>query len=190
MQKALVRQSATINVKFSHREFPTAARESQSEQENEWLRKQAEARRIIELESKEYTEQERNPQWLLNKGNSFFKDENYQSAINAFTHAIRMDSKMPALFSNRSACHLKLRNYFKCIEDSSKALDLLTPPVQQNAASRCKAHIRRGTAFCQIELYAEGLQDYEAALKIDPHNEQIKADAERIRKVVQSSTGT
>lgn len=34
----------------------------------QWLRKQAEARRIIELESKEYTEQERNPQWLLNKG--------------------------------------------------------------------------------------------------------------------------
>ena len=37
-----------------------------------------------------------------------------------------------------------------------QALELLTPPVPQNAASRCKAHVRRGTAFSHLELYAEG----------------------------------
>jgi len=83
-----------------------------------------------------------------------------------------------------------LRNYIKCIEDMSKAIELLTPPVPQNAKSRVRGHIRRGSAFCELELYAEGLQDYEAALKIEPENESVKSDAERIRKVILSSTGT
>ena len=37
-----------------------------------------------------------------------------------------------------------------------QALELLTPPVPQNAASRVKAHIRRGTAYAKLELYVEG----------------------------------
>lgn len=41
--------------------------------------------------------------------------------------------------------------YFFC-----KALEILTPPVADNANARMKAHIRRGTAFCQLELYVEG----------------------------------
>ena len=65
-----------------------------------------------------------------------------------------------------------------------KALDLLTPPVELNGPSRLKAHIRRGTAFCELELYAEGLLDYEAALKVDPTNVEIQTDAENIRKII------
>ena len=39
---------------------------------------------------------------------------------------------------------------------SVQAMDLLSPPVPQNAASRLKAMVRRGTAFCQLEMYIEG----------------------------------
>lgn len=38
----------------------------------------------------------------------------------------------------------------------SKAMDLLTPPIPGNAQARVKAHVRRGAAFCELELYAEG----------------------------------
>jgi hypothetical protein len=37
-----------------------------------------------------------------------------------------------------------------------KALELLDPPVIDNLAQRIKAHVRRGTAFCELQLYAEG----------------------------------
>ncbi|KAL5004069.1 hypothetical protein ScPMuIL_017525 [Solemya velum] len=157
-------------------------------QERLWLRKQAEASRIMELEDKDLSEEEKNPIFLRDKGNSFFQSGNFLAAINAYSHAIRVSPKMPSLYSNRAACHLKLRNFFKSIEDSSKALELLDPPVPQNLASRCKAMIRRGTAFCQLELYVEGLQDYEAALKLDPSNAQVKEDADKIRQVIQSSS--
>jgi dyslexia susceptibility 1 candidate gene 1 protein len=44
--------------------------------------------------------------------------------------------------------------------------------------------VRRGSAFCELELYAEGLLDYEAALKIEPDNKELIADAENIRKII------
>lgn len=60
----------------------------------------------------------------------------------------------------------------------------MSPPVPNNADSRLKAHVRRGTAFCHLELYAEGLMDYRAALKIDPDNEELKADAIKIENII------
>ncbi|XP_052796809.1 dynein axonemal assembly factor 4-like [Mya arenaria] len=182
------RQVGKIEVSFTERAFPTPERESCRPLEDEWLKKQAEARRIVELEDENLTEEERNPVWLRDKGNEFFKAGNFEAAVNVYTHAIRLSPNLYSCYSNRAACHLKMRNFFKSIEDSSKALELLVPAVQQNADSRLKCHVRRGTSFCELEMYVEGLLDYEAALKIDPNNEQLKADAENIRHIIQTET--
>ncbi|XP_063301771.1 dynein axonemal assembly factor 4 [Pelobates fuscus] len=185
------RTNGCIKITFTPRVFPTAVRESRVEEEEEWLKKQAEARRAINLDDKELQdlkEEEKNPDWLKDKGNKLFAAGDYLAAVNALNLAIRLNCKIPALYLNRSACHLKLRNLHKAIEDSSKALELLIPPVPDNAAARVKAHVRRGAAFCELELYVEGLLDYEAALKIDPTNENVKFDAEKIRQIIQNSS--
>ncbi|XP_010217622.1 PREDICTED: dyslexia susceptibility 1 candidate gene 1 protein [Tinamus guttatus] len=185
------RSSGTIKINFTSRAFPTALRESRVAEEEEWLHKQAEARRTINddlAELKDLKEEEKNPDWLKDKGNKMFATGNYLAAVNAYNLAVRLNNKLPVLYLNRAACHLKLRNLHKAIEDSSKALELLTPPVPDNENARVKAHVRRGTAFCQLELYAEGLQDYEAALKIDPKNSTIEKDAEKIRRIIQGTS--
>ncbi|KAL4227531.1 Dynein assembly factor 4 [Mactra antiquata] len=182
------REVGKISVSFTHRQFPTPERESVKPKEEEWLKKQAEARRIVELEDENLSEEEKNPMWLRDKGNEFFKAGNLEAAINAYSHALRLNHTLHSCYSNRAACHLKMRNFFKCIEDCTRALELLVPPVPQNADSRVKCHVRKGTAFCQLEMYVEGLQDYEAALKIDPNNQQIKDDAEKIRHLIQTET--
>ncbi|NXT01724.1 DAAF4 factor, partial [Jacana jacana] len=184
------RSAATIKINFTSRVFPTALRESRVAEEEEWLRKQAEARRTISddlSELKDLKEEEKNPDWLKEKGNKMFATGNYLAAVNAYNLAVRLNNKLPLLYLNRAACHLKLRNLHKAIEDSSKALELLTPPVPDNENARVKAYVRRGTAFCQLELYTEGLQDYEAALKIDPENKTIEKDAEKIRHLIQGT---
>ncbi|XP_049579737.1 dynein axonemal assembly factor 4 [Syngnathus scovelli] len=184
------RVSGNIQVSFTPRVFPTALRESRVEEEEEWLKKQAEARRVINAdieELKDLREEERNPDWLKEKGNKYFAAGNYLSALNAYNLAIRLNRKIPALFSNRAACHLKLRNFHKAIEDSSQALELLTPAVCANAAARARAHVRRGSAFCQLQLYAEGLQEYQTALRIEPNNESLQADTQKIRDIIQGS---
>ncbi|XP_027322608.1 dynein axonemal assembly factor 4 isoform X3 [Anas platyrhynchos] len=152
------RSSGTIKINFTSRVFPTALRESRVAEEEEWLHKQAEARRIINAdlsELKDLKEEEKNPDWLKDKGNKMFATGNYLAAVNAYNLAVRLNNKLPLLYLNRAACHLKLRNLHKAIEDSSKALELLTPPVPDNENARVKAYVRRGTAFCQLELYAE-----------------------------------
>ncbi|XP_054476710.1 dynein assembly factor 4, axonemal [Anoplopoma fimbria] len=179
-----------IQVTFTPRLFPTALRESRVPEEEEWLEKQAEARRAVNAhvdELEDLNEEERNPDWLKNKGDKCFVTGDYLGAVNAYSLAIRLNRKIPALYSNRAACHLKLKNLHKAIDDSSQALDLLTPPVAANAAARARANVRRGSAFCQLELYAEGLHDYQAALKIDPHNEALQADTKRIRDIIQGT---
>ncbi|GAB1294426.1 Dynein axonemal assembly factor 4 [Apodemus speciosus] len=220
------RSAGRIQISFTPRVFPTALRESQVAEEEEWLHKQAEARRAMNTDLPEFLdlkEEEKNPDWLKEKGkvmcspgcpgtssvdqaglelrnppasasqvlglqNKLFATENYLAAVDAYNLAIRLNCKIPLLYLNRAACHLKLKNLHKAIEDSSKALELLTPPVADNANARIKAHVRRGTAFCQLELYVEGLQDYEAALKIDPANTVVQNDAEKIRNIIQGTT--
>ncbi|NXI25326.1 DAAF4 factor, partial [Sterrhoptilus dennistouni] len=65
------RAAATIKVNFTPRVFPTALRESRVAEEEEWLHKQAEARRIINSdlsELEDLKEEEKNPDWLKDKG--------------------------------------------------------------------------------------------------------------------------
>ncbi|NXY85863.1 DAAF4 factor, partial [Alcedo cyanopectus] len=184
------RSAATIKINFTSRVFPTPLRESRVAEEEEWLRKQAEARRtasadVFDLE--DLKEEEKNPDWLKDKGNKLFATGNYLGAVAAYNLALRLNNQLPLLYLNRAACHLQLRNFHKAIEDSSKALELLVPAVAANENARVKAHVRRGTAFCQLELYTEGLQDYEAALRIDGKNKTIEEDAEKIRRLIQGT---
>ncbi|XP_020615164.1 dyslexia susceptibility 1 candidate gene 1 protein-like [Orbicella faveolata] len=183
------RLSGSISVSFTPRVFKTAARESKAPEEEEWLRKMASAGRKTDNANTDAVDmEEMNPVWLKDKGIGFFKAGNYVAAINAFTAAIVLDDSIPSLYSNRAACHLQLKQYKECIQDCTSSLELLVPPVQANCSSRCKAYVRRGTAYMQIHEYVLALQDYESALKLDPHNTDLQRDSERIRKIIQGST--
>lgn len=49
-----------------------------------------------------------------------FATGNYLAAVDAYNLAVRLNNKLPLLYLNRAACHLKLRNLHKAVEDSSK----------------------------------------------------------------------
>ncbi|XP_032479946.1 dynein assembly factor 4, axonemal isoform X3 [Phocoena sinus] len=127
------RSVGNIKINFTPRVFPTALRESQVAAEEEWLHKQAEARRAMNTDIAELCdlkEEEKNPEWLKDKGNKLFATENYLAAINAYNLAIRLNNKIPLLYLNRAACHLKLKNLHKAIEDSSKAYRIMKLPLR------------------------------------------------------------
>lgn len=62
------RKSQTLSVKFTERAFPTPTRESMVQEEEEWLSKQAAARRSAGFDREDLRPEERNPQWLKAKG--------------------------------------------------------------------------------------------------------------------------
>ena len=144
---------------------------------------------MCDIEDENLRPEEKNPEWLLSKGDTFLRQENFQAAVNAYTHGIRLGgtTPLPNLFSNRAACHLRLRNLHKALEDASRALELLTPPVPQNADDRKLALIRRGTAFEGLECFVEALVEFEAAFKIDKKDEEIKKKIDELRNIIQGN---
>eukprot|EP00050_Salpingoeca_kvevrii_P001572 m.173266 g.173266 ORF g.173266 m.173266 type:complete len:130 (+) comp10406_c0_seq20:991-1380(+) len=94
--------------------------------------------------------------------------------------AVALDPSMAALYSNRAACHLKLNDPHACAQDCSKALSLLMPPCEANAAARLKAFCRRGAALAQVQDFESAIADYVSALKIEPDNDKLKADLQHL----------
>ncbi|XP_043190226.1 dynein axonemal assembly factor 4-like [Amphibalanus amphitrite] len=183
---APVRTAGTIRCAFTPRQFPSAARESRSEEEQEWLRKQADKyRRDGALDEADLRPHEKDPRWLKERGDAFYQHGNYLAAINAYSHAIHAASNAPELYSNRAACHLRLNNFHKTLEDSSSALDLLTPAVEANRVSRLRCHVRRGTALLRLGACSEALAEYEMALSLDPNNEKLMQDVKTVRRLAE-----
>nr|XP_048280084.1 dynein axonemal assembly factor 4 isoform X2 [Myodes glareolus] len=140
------RSAGSIQISFTPRAFPTALRESQVAEEEEWLHKQAEARRALSTDLPEFSdlkEEEKNPDWLKEKGNKLFATENYLAAVDAYNLAIRLNSKIPLLYLNRAACHLKLRNLHKAIEDSSKACKIMKLRLRSTHPTQLYRTMRR-----------------------------------------------
>ena len=85
-------------------------------------------------------------QHLLGKGEQFFKNGDFASALEVFSHGIQnVNSMFAAFHNNRGAVNLKVGNFHGAITDCSNALELLTPKCKSNEVQRAKAHLRIGT---------------------------------------------
>eukprot|EP00040_Diaphanoeca_grandis_P042821 m.266086 g.266086 ORF g.266086 m.266086 type:complete len:381 (-) comp65354_c0_seq1:279-1421(-) len=181
-----IRSTGEIAVTFTKRAFPTAARESHAVEEEEWLAKQSAARKAVQ-EAKDKAKNndiEADPLWYKDRGNEFFKQNNFQAAINAFTAAISLDENMASLYSNRAACHIAQKDFYAGANDCSKALTLLTPPVEANKRSRLIARSRRAGALAAVGDYDSALGDLREALILDPENLELTNDLRTVMSKV------
>ncbi|KAK6632799.1 hypothetical protein RUM43_013570 [Polyplax serrata] len=182
----LPRNPGTITINFTHRDFPTPSRESQAPQEEEWLKKQVEARRATGFVAEDLRPEECNPTWLKDKGDSFYKVGNYLGAVSAYSHAIKLGSKLAGLFANRGAAHLGLGNLHKALDDCSQALELMTPHVPANLEARAKCHARRGAILCRLGVPDAGVADFEEALKLLPNDVKLQQDLEHAKSLAKN----
>ena len=182
-----LRKAGSITVHFTPRPFTTAARESKVAEEQEWLAKMAAARKIKPLENSEENINERNPEFLKDKGIEFFKAGNYEAAINVFSEALRLNELLPSLYSNRAACYLCTGDLEKCISDCCRALELYYPVVPSNYVARTKVFVRRGTAYAKGGRLDLAVQDYDAAIKLSPNDEKLKEDYHKLKQFMLSN---
>ncbi|KAG5416689.1 CNS1 [Candida metapsilosis] len=89
-----------------------------------------------------------------NQGNDCFKAKQYKNAVIYYTKGLEVDCGVDdlnkALYLNRAACNLELRNYRRCIEDCKKVLLI--------DAKNIKACFRSGKAFLAVGRLDEAKQ--------------------------------
>lgn len=150
---------STLEVDLTHRIFPTASRQQYVEQEKEWLAKQSQFRKRIEVNNPDLMDHEKDPEWLKNKGIKLFKAGDFISATHAFSMALSITPSDPNLYLNRAASYLKSDHCHKAISDCQQVIELLTPACESNKTQRAKAFARRGAAFTNIGMYARAMDD-------------------------------
>ncbi|XP_053690076.1 dynein axonemal assembly factor 4-like [Sabethes cyaneus] len=181
-----VRASGVVQVTFTKRNFVTPKRESMEPDEQEWIRKQSAARKAVGfVDDCDLRPEERNPEWLKQKGDSFFQQKNYLAAISAYSAGIRLTKEYYSLYLNRSAAHFALENYQRCAEDCSTALDLLQPPIEANRPARVASLARRGAALAKLGFLRQGYEELVAAAKLDPENDGLRREVIMLQQMLE-----
>lgn len=105
-----------------------------------------------------------------NQGNECYKAKQYTTAVGYYTKGLEIDCGVDsincALYLNRAACNLELKNYRKCIEDCKSVLLIDEKNI--------KACYRSGKAFFSVERFEEAKQILQYGLTLDADNKSLK----------------
>ncbi|DAZ93380.1 TPA: hypothetical protein N0F65_012437 [Lagenidium giganteum] len=148
-------------------------------------------------------------QELKESGDACVKEQQLAKAVEHYTQALRLDQTSIACLSNRAVCHLMLHNRHDCVNDCTSALQLLqsvdshktvvTGPNNSQTERLClssfspaagsatrrgwvvKTLARRGAAYIELEEWKNAEDDYAAAAELEPSNQGLLKDLNKIR---------
>merc|ERR1711920_435683 len=113
------------------------------------------------------------------KGNEFFKAQNWADAKKEYDEGVRRNPKDPKLYSNRAAALTKLLAYPDALKDLEECLKLDPTFV--------KAYSRKGAAHFWMKEYNKALKAYDDGLKIEPENPECIQGREQVFAKIQES---
>lgn len=115
------------------------------------------------------------------QGNDKYKIKFYSDAIEFYTKGINVNCGSAyieaALYLNRAACNLELKNYRRCINDCKECL--LRQP------KNVKALFRAAKAYFAIEHYDEAMSVLNFAISIDNKNAAVMALKKKVEEKIQ-----
>ena len=145
-----------------------------------------------------------NADQLKKEADAAFSESNLSDAIDKYSEAIALIPVHVGCLSNRATCKIALKDYSGCIDDCTVALDLLsgsdisstgvmnTPSLnmlnsilpakgsEKRKAWVLKTIVKRGQAHLQLSKYDEAIRDYSTASGLDPTNESLKSDINKL----------
>jgi DnaJ family protein C protein 7 len=129
-------------------------------------------------------EEERNSSVVLadkmkEEGNELFKNGDFKEAIKRYTQAIEQ-APSAAIYANRAAAYLALKNNSAVITDCEAALSLDPNFV--------KAYLRLGKAYTSLGRIKEAQDATSHALKIEPHNKNAESQNSVLKDLVSLKT--
>ena len=171
----LPRSPINVSVEFTKLETEMPARETREIEIRRW-KLDSRARPVPQ-----HSITDHDSIFLKEKGDTFFKGGNYQSATNAYTLAIIAEKqvkhdtgKLICLYANRAACHMKVHRCHAAIVDCTAALHFLKTDkfdMQMYRSRRLRLLRRRANAFVRIRQLQ--LAENDARCAHDLHQEEV-----------------
>merc|ERR1719197_247018 len=141
---------------------------------------------------------------LKREGDAAFGAGDREAAHGFYTKALELDPGFVSVLSNRATCHLAMQSWQPCVDDCSRALELLQAAVTtgQGSSLPCampasgtqkrrqwvlKTLVRRATANAQLGKFSAAVDDYEIAVQIEPANEALANDLKQLRERMSAS---
>ncbi|KAN0063805.1 Palmitoyl-protein thioesterase 1 [Thecaphora frezii] len=121
-------------------------------------------------------ERRKRAQALKDDGNKLFLTGNFEDAKIKYGESIALDPSVPAVYSNRAACELKLEQHGLAIEDATKAIQL-DPKFS-------KAYYRRARGYLSILDPKSALPDLKMLRSLEPRNPDVKAQLDATVKLI------
>ncbi|KAL2472458.1 Hsp70-Hsp90 organizing protein 3 [Abeliophyllum distichum] len=116
------------------------------------------------------------------KGNQYFKEQNYPEAIKHYTEALKRNPKDPKAYSNRAACYTKLGALPEGLKDAEKCIEL--------DPTFAKGYTRKGAIRFFMKEYEKALETYQEGLKHDPQNPELLDGVRRcVEQINKASRG-
>eukprot|EP01022_Parablepharisma_sp_SALTPOND_P000843 TRINITY_DN105134_c2_g1_i1.p2 TRINITY_DN105134_c2_g1~~TRINITY_DN105134_c2_g1_i1.p2 ORF type:complete len:748 (+),score=145.54 TRINITY_DN105134_c2_g1_i1:9608-11851(+) len=185
---AKIREKATIKLGFTEKKYPLlAARETQ-------LKEPPLPRTAIqqkENKNEPLSFEEKNPLWLKEKGDNFFSNGDFVSALNAYTKSLEGNPSFFKCYLNRATCYLKVRAYKNCISDCEKIEELVEKQKKEDDPEFyekliMRSYVKKAAALCWMGRFDDALAYYDKALGFssrmtDSEAETLKKDVEKIR---------
>ena len=103
------------------------------------------------------------------RANTYFKNNNYQQAINEYTKLLEFDPEnknfMSLILTNRALCYKKQGKNMEALKDADKAIE-----YNPNYST---AYIRRALIYEEFKMFDDAKADLSKAKELDPSNTKI-----------------
>ncbi|KAL6794825.1 hypothetical protein GGI42DRAFT_363251 [Trichoderma sp. SZMC 28013] len=114
-------------------------------------------------------------------GNKAIAEKNFDEAIDKFTQAIALQPENHILYSNRSAAYASKKQWDNALKDAEKTTEI--------KPDWPKGWGRKGAALHGMNDLFGAMDAYEAGLKHDPNNAQLKSGLASVEKVLPGADG-
>ena len=161
-QPTNIRKQETIKVNLTKKMIPTfAARESLAKEPPYPKSKKY-------VPEKNYLGQEideKNPIWAKQKGDNFYNNKDYRSAINAYNTALDLDPNFHKVLINRGTSYMCLGEFDLALNDFNRAIDLINAIDKKERSDAFYDRINVKALSKMYAVYALR-QEYQKALDI------------------------
>jgi len=110
------------------------------------------------------------------KGNDYFKQKNYEKAIENYTYATEIDPKNHVYYTNRALCYASMGRWDKSLRDADKSISL--------NKDWTKGWYRRGVALRELKDYSKALEAFDQCQNLDSKNDEYKKAYTETKKLM------